>query len=70
VCGNKIDLPEEKREVSKEELKKLETKWKVMTSETTAKEHEAVNDAFVRLACQVLDSMEASSSPKRGCVVQ
>ena len=64
VVGNKLDLEDESREVSKDEGRELAQNWGVPWMETSAKERIRCEDAFFEIVREIRKSQAASSAKK------
>ncbi|EFC43098.1 ras family small GTPase [Naegleria gruberi] len=64
LVGNKIDLPPEKRTVSKQQSEELCSKWKIEFIETSAKTRTNVDEAFQKLVKFVLRDLEKTKPPQ------
>lgn len=64
LVGNKLDLEDESREVSKEEGRELAQGWGVPWMETSAKERIRCEDAFFEIVREIRKSQAASSAKK------
>ncbi|KAG2381984.1 hypothetical protein C9374_005776 [Naegleria lovaniensis] len=58
LVGNKIDLPPEKRAVSRQQAEDVCAKWKIEFIETSAKTRTNVDEAFQKLVKTILKQME------------
>lgn len=67
LVGNKNDLHME-RVVSAEEGRRVAQKWKAVFLETSAKQHEAVNDIFTQVIIEI-EKADGNISPEGKCTV-
>ncbi|MPC15463.1 GTP-binding protein Rheb [Portunus trituberculatus] len=65
LVGNKNDLHLE-RVVSTDQGRRLADNWKAAFLETSAKEHEAVNDIFTRAILEI-ERADGNLPPGNGC---
>ncbi|XP_071541504.1 GTP-binding protein Rheb homolog [Panulirus ornatus] len=67
LVGNKVDLHME-RVVSTDEGRKVAETWKALFRETSAKQHEAVNDIFTQVILEI-EKADGNLSPEGKCFV-